>query len=474
MKEQILTLERTDDLHSMRDKIARAQAGRLVLLWGALEEPLTRRLDMILMSRWAAMAGSELVVVSADEEVLRLARSSGIPCHPSLTASALAGLSTQSAAMVKMDWPRRPTRPRVVPHRNGRRPLPPPLRIGLFLAAVLSIVAVFVLLLPSARVRAVFPSRTVDESEVLDASYCSRLTIRLTLSDRRATGGRILVPTAYATGKVTITNISKGVLNLSPGLRVASKDDIVFETIEGALLQPGKSQLAAVRATKPGPAANLAAGKVTRVLGPLALSLKVENPQPLTGGAEAWRNAVTPSDLEALQTALSERVWEESSANLENLAGPERMVVEDSLHVEFEPQDAPDFPVNTPADSVGLTLHAAASLLACPSGIIRSRALAMLAPRLSPEETLSAQTISIQLTENAEGGIELTASGLAVEIPDRYEMSLALRAQTRAQAALILRDRFGARDILGVDVYPAWVPLLPLFPYQIEIVAEVA
>jgi hypothetical protein len=473
MKEQILTLERTDDLHSMRDKIARAQAGRLVLMWGALEEPLTRRLDLVLMARWAALAGSQLVVVSADEEVRRLARLAGIPCYPTLTASALAALSTRPIAPKGLDRFRRPPRPRRLPHRNGRRTLPTPWRVGLFLAAILSVSAMFLLLLPSARIIAVFPSRKVEESTSLDPSYCGTVSTRLAFSDRRITGGRILVPTAYATGTVTLTNISKGLLNLSPGLRVASENGVEFETLEGVVLPPGKFKDAAVRAAEPGSAANLAAGKVNRVLGPLALSLTVQNPQPISGGSEAWRNSVTASDLEALQTALSRKVWDESSASLQNLAGPDRMVVEESLRVDFDSRDTPDLPVNTAADSVGLTLHAAASLLACPADVVRSRALELIRTHLNPGESVASKTLSIRLVEDARGGIALHASALAVEIPDLQDLTLALRAQSRTRAASILRERFGASAVRGVVISPAWAPLLPLFPYQIEIVSEV-
>jgi hypothetical protein len=51
-------------------------------------------------------------------------------------------------------------------------------------------------------------------------------------------------------------------------------------------------------------------------------------------------------------------------------------------------------------------------------------------------------------------------------------MALALRLRTPDQAAEILRSRFGARRVAGADLSPAWIPLLPLFPYQIEIAAE--
>ncbi len=470
MKEQILVLESTDDLHTVRDKIARAQAGRLVLMWNALEQPLRRRLDLVLMKRWAAMAGSELAIVSTDGEVRRLARHVGISCYPNLTASALAGLSTRSkdSGTIRAFHRKRP--PALTPSRPSRpRPIPSALRIGLFSAAVLSIAAVFLLLLPSAKIHVVFPSRIVEASGRLDPTLCSDLKTRLTLSDRLATSGRILAPTAFATGKVNLINISGRTLNVSAGLRVASESGVVFELLEGFPLQPGKSRLSPARAVEPGPAGNLKAGKIMHVLGPLGISLKADNPEAMSGGEEAWRNAISTADWKSLQDSLAEKIRTQASDSLRALAGDSRMVVEESLRLVFDPLDQPDLPVNAPADTVGMTLHAAASLRACPADPVRLRAVEFLRSRLQPGETLSADGLGILLMENPDGGIGLSAAGKAVELPDPNAMAMALRFQSAAGAVSILRDRFRALDVTRIDLTPAWFPLLPLFPYQIEV-----
>lgn len=470
MKEQILVLEPADDLHTMRDKIARAQAGRLVLMWNSLEQPLRRRLDLVLMKRWASMAGSELAIVSADGDVRRLARRAGITCHPNLTASALAGLSPRSAPG-QSRLPDRPARrpSAAFPRTRSSQPIPPALRIGLFSAAILASAAVFLLLLPSATLYAVFPSRMMEITGILDPSLCAELNTRLTLSGRRITSGRILAPTAFATGRITLTNISSRALNLSAGLQIASENGVAFETLEGFLLSPGESRTSTVRAMEPGPASNLAAGKANRILGPLSLSLKAQNADPMSGGSEAWRSAVSRADWAALQDSVAETIREQASGSLAALAGSGRMTVEESLRVEFDPLDQPDLPVDTPADTLGLTLHAAASLLACPADRVRSLAAEYLRLNLRPGETYTTEGMTIHLARNAQGEIEMTAFAAALEIPDRSEMTMALRLQSPAGAATILRNRFGAVNITTIERTPAWIPLLPLFPYQITI-----
>ena len=473
MKEQILTLESTDDLHSLRDKIARTQAGRLVLMWPALEEPLSRRLDLELMERWAAAGGSELVIVSADPAVRRLARQAGVPSYPTLTASALAGLSTRPPN--PKDVPLRRAgrrRPAVAPIKIRRRPPVPAVRIGAFAAAVFSIASVFLLLLPSARLRVVFPSRSLEASGAMDPLQCSTLSIRLSLSDRRTTSGRVLTPTSYARGEIRLTNVSSRLLNLPAGILVASADDILFETVGGAILAPGQSQLAPVRAVEPGPAANLGAGKVNRILGPLGLSIRADNPKSISGGAETWRNAVSAVDGDALRESLSERARREAQEGLLNLAGPGLLPVEDSLRVEFDPRDAPDLPVNSPADSVGLVLHASATMTACTTDAVLGLAEDMLIPLLDAGEILLPGSVVLRLAGGEDGATTLYASGSAAAVPDRNDMALALRAQSPSQAVSTLKEQFGAAEVPAMDLRPGWIPLLPLFPHQIEILAE--
>ncbi|MGD0173548.1 MAG: baseplate J/gp47 family protein [Anaerolineales bacterium] len=474
MKEQILSLEPTDDLQSLRDKITRVQAGRLILLWPALTEPINRRLDFALLCRWAAMAGSELILVSADPEVHRLAAQTGIPCYLSLKETALYGLSSHdrdlSGGLSVRQTQARPPAPLRINFSDRHSPA---VRMGVFDAAILSLMLLFLLLLPSAKIHAVFPSRAIEVSKPLDSSLCASLSTHLELSSRLETTGFIFVPIAYAKGIVFLTNKSARILNLPTGLRVSSKGSIFLETTEGVILLAGKSQSVAVRAVKPGPSGNLAAGAIDRVEGPLALSIEATNPEPISGGAQAWRSAVAQADLDALRTSLTDQARQEATTGMQNLATAGRTLVEKSMQVQFDPLDAADFPVNTPSDTVGLTLHATATAWECPTDIVRSRAQDALISGLTAGETLSPASVTVRLEENAQGAFDLHASGLAVKIPDPNAMALALRARTPGQAAAIMRSRFGARSVAGLDLWPVWIPVLPLFPYQIEIAAGI-
>jgi hypothetical protein len=472
MKEQILSLEPTDDLQSLRDKITRGQAGRLVLLWPALAEPIRRRLDFTLLRRWAAMAGSNLILVSTDSEVHRLAAQAGIPCFLNLKETALHGLSNRNRDKATESPSRRTLRRRSDFARSKLAgPVPPALRIGLFGLAILSLVILFLLLIPSARIHAIFTSRIVSISQPLETALCTEINTRLELSARQNTTGILQVPIAYAKGTVILTNKSSRTLDLPAGIRVSTKAGVLFDTIEGVVIPSGKTQPVRMRAVKPGPSGNLAAGELDHVEGPLGFSLQAANPEPVTGGAQAWRSAVTQADLDGLRSALSEQIRQQAEAGMRNLAAAGRTLVDNSLQLQFDSEDAPDLPVNSASDTIGLTLHAVASAWECPTGMIRSRALDALAAGIAAGETLLPASVTIRLEKNARTAIELQATGRAQKIPDPAAMALALRARTPAQAAAILESRFGARPNPRIDLSPVWLPLLPLFPYQIEISA---
>ncbi len=472
MKEQILSLEPTDDLQSLRDKITRGQAGRLVLIWPALAEPIRRRLDFTLLRRWAAMAGSNLILVSADSEVRRLAAQAGIPCFHDLKETALRGFSDRDRDKAAAF----PVRRRLRRWSDFARPksavsLPPALRIGLFGLAIFSLAVLFLLLIPSARIHAVFTSPIITISEPLETMLCTEITIHLELSSRQNTTGLLQVPIAYAKGTVILTNKSSRTLDLPAGIRVSSKSGVFLDTIEGLILPAGKAQPVRVRAVNPGPSGNLAAGEVDHVEGPLTLSLQAANPEPVTGGAQAWRNTVTQADLDGLRNTLSEQIRQQAESGMRNLAVAGRTLVDQSLQVQFDPGDAADLPVNSASDTVGLTLHAVASAWECPTGIVRSRAFDALTSNLAAGETLVPESVTFRLEKNARAAIELQASGRALKIPDPAAMALALRARTPNQAGAILQSRFGALHPPQIDLSPVWIPLLPLFPYQIEISA---
>jgi hypothetical protein len=472
VKEQILTLERTDDLHSLRDKILRTQANRLLLVWPAPAESLDRKLDLMLMRRWAGMVGADLVLVGADPPVRTLAAHAGIPCYPDLTAAALAAISARKQPSSRPFAFQAARRRPPLPKPPSRKHLPLRLQVPVFLAALLFPGIAALITVPTAKIHAAFPIRTVAASVTLAASACTPLSLDVETSGRRTASGRILAPVAYSTGTVAVKNASDHPVNMPAGLRITSESGIVFLSTTGFMLPPYGTRTAEVRAVEPGSGSNLPAGALTRLDGQPSLFLSVSNPRATTGGASAWRSAVSPADLDSLRSDLTEQITAAGKTGLRDLAGPAMTLLEDSIQYLFDPNDSPEYAEHTAVDTVGLSLHARATGLACPNGMLSSAAKSTLSAVLEAGETLFAETIAHTVQSTASGQIRLSASGEAAQIPAEAELLPALRLLTPAAARTLLRTGYHAAGPVTIEIVPGWFPVLPLFPFRMEFLPE--
>jgi hypothetical protein len=472
LKEQILTLERTDDLHSLRDKILRTQANRLLLLWPALDEPLTRKLDIVLMRRWAGMMGSDLAIVSADPQILKLAARAGILCYANLTVAALAAISAREEPPPRKIELRPAGRRPSPPKTQSRKRLPLHVRLPLFLAAVLLPLLTVLLSLPASKIRATFPAHTLSASIMLSPSACLPLSLDVEASDRRTTTGRILVPVAYAEGTVLFRNTSDHTLNMPVGLRITSGTGIAFLTTTGFVLPPNGTRTAKIRAVEPGSESNLPAGALTILEGQPSLSLAMNNPEPTTGGASMWRSAVSKNDLDFLRSSLTEKIKAAGEAGMLDLAGSTMTLTKDSLQYLNDPNDLPEFVDHTAADTVGLTLHTRATGLACPNEILSREAKIALDSELQPGEMLFPGSIAFAVQSISSGQVMLLASGKAAQIPAARELLPALRLLTPAAAQTLLQAKYHAVGAASVEIQPGWFPVLPLFPFRMELLLE--
>ena len=84
--EQIIYLEPTDDILSIRDRVEMAEAKRVLLVVPPYSDVLTRRVDLQLDQRRAALAGVELALVVDDDLVRSQAREVGLPVFDSVEA----------------------------------------------------------------------------------------------------------------------------------------------------------------------------------------------------------------------------------------------------------------------------------------------------------------------------------------------------------------------------------------------------
>jgi len=84
--EQIIYLEPTDDIISIRDRVNMAEAKRVLLVVPPYSNALTRRVDLQVVQRCAAQAGIDVALVTEDGVIHSQARELGLPVFDSIAA----------------------------------------------------------------------------------------------------------------------------------------------------------------------------------------------------------------------------------------------------------------------------------------------------------------------------------------------------------------------------------------------------
>ena len=84
--EQIIYLEPTDDIISIRDRVDMAEAKRVLLVVPPYSNVLTRRVDLQVVQRRAAQAGIDVALVTEDGVIRSQARELGLPVFDSIAA----------------------------------------------------------------------------------------------------------------------------------------------------------------------------------------------------------------------------------------------------------------------------------------------------------------------------------------------------------------------------------------------------
>ena len=128
-------------------------------------------------------------------------------------------------------------------------------------------------------------------------------------------------------------------------LSTATGNNVQFVTTVEAALAPNGRAVASAEALDAGPAGNARAGTVTRVEGPLGLSLLVANEANFSGGTTAKMGVVTEEDKVRLQEQLLEELKRQAMERLD----------ERTQGALFMPRESVSFLTLSPTFTVGFS-----------------------------------------------------------------------------------------------------------------------
>lgn len=407
---EVLTVWPDDDWASLRFRIAIAPASRVILEIPA-EHPALNPVLLRRLQHLAEGIGKEIALVTPSVEGRWAARELGIPAFPHREAALRSPWPIHEELEEPMSSPG--ITPAIRAWAEARRRPLPRWAYGLSLLiggmGLLSVLFLLVFLIPSAEVT-LHPQGqpvAVKEDLIADPRLAARDLARGAIpaypvavivegrAETQATG-RQEQPAGYAEGQVVLINQTARPVEVPSGtiVRAASGNIVVRFVISPSVTVPagfGATAIARVRALEPGPAGNVGPNQINLVEGPLAFSLRVSNPEPLTGGKLETVPVVTAADRDRVREALIAQLRHQGYAQMQAGLDPQDCVLPQTLRVE-------------------VLLEGYDRLVGEPAEILRAEMRARVVGYKVLRTDIGAMAL-VALTRQAPPGYELTAEG---------------------------------------------------------------
>jgi hypothetical protein len=494
MKTQVIKLDLHDDVTSVRDKMTWAKTERILLVFPRRSRILARPLNLHLLQRHAVKLGAQLAVVSRSVDERRSAEEL---CIPAFERVDLALRKSWERENILRRPERRYERPDLDQMR--REAFHPEaawrsifgLRFLFFTLAVLAILAVFSLFIPSATILLnpatssesltlkVSASREVTTVD-LGGSLPARLSSLIVEQSKtvRATG-TVAVPEVKAEGLATFRNLTTAKTSIPAGtvIRTQSNPPIRFATITDAVVAAGidKKVDASIQAVEAGSTGNLPAGALVSFEGELGTSLAVTNSAPTTGGTDRTASIQTAADRSKLHAALLAEIRVGCSTNIPQILTNGDVYFPDTLDVSQVLSET-YFPAeDQSADTLSLTMQ-----VQCQAQYAGQTDLNALS-RMSLDATLpegytptSNELTMVPSSTPLTGADGVTHWKMQVQRLVRARLDPLNVVQLSvgrkpAEAVVQLKKSLSLAESPVIQIKPTWWPWMPLIPFRITI-----
>lgn len=300
---------------------------------------------------------------------------------------------------------------------------------------------------------------------------------------RTKTTGRRPEPATKSRGRVVFINRTSRQITIPQGTIVstATGNNVQFGTVGPVDLPPSGRVAAAVEALLPGPDGNARAGTVTRVEGPLSLSIAVSNEAGFAGGTTAPQPVVTEEDKTRLQAQLLQELKTQALEKLLERDAKGSFISPDSISV------LPLSPAFTPfvgevSDELFLSMSVQAVGLAVDQAEANAAALAALQEAMPASTRLISDTVrfsvgSVAAADDGSVSFSVTAQGTLLRSPDTSAVRRLVMGMAPEEALKTMQVRFAPAVAPEIKLGPGWLPVvvpthLPSLPWRIRVVVD--
>ncbi|MDR3576339.1 MAG: baseplate J/gp47 family protein [Anaerolineaceae bacterium] len=499
MKTSVIQLEHHDDVISTRDKIAGSKSARVLLVWPERGTILNRKLDLVLLQRFAQKLGGQLALVANDSEVLFNAANIGLPFF-----------GTAEEAQ-KRPW-RRPRnlrrranvgRERKVVNLDEIRSSIPTrsldkvenriVRYGAFAVGMCAVLALILFFLPTAQIKLALAEQ--DQSlnigiranpSITSPDLSGELPILIKTvvvegQDEISSTGQSNLPDKTASGIVNLTNLTEQTVDVPSGTIVLTNSNpaVRFQTVEDVVIPAGsgKSTTASIQAVLPGTNGNVASNAISAVEGTIGLSAGVTNPEATSGGTDQLNAVPTADDYLALRTKLLQTLRQTAMKELQNGLKPDEMLIASTINLSDVQQETRQPAVGQPGDRLNLTLRAEfagryyrqADLQAIANQSLDADLPGGYKP-LPGSLTISSINAAVQDGENTRWQIKASRK-IHQDWSSDY-LAQAVAGKTKAQAYQIIQNALKLKSPPVIVLSPDWWGRLPYLTFQIRMVVN--
>ncbi|MCU0509420.1 MAG: baseplate J/gp47 family protein [Anaerolineae bacterium] len=329
----------------------------------------------------------------------------------------------------------------------------------------------------TARLSAVPDARVDLEEGVVPAQTVS---VQVSGEARTKTTGRRPEPATKSRGRVTFINMTSRQINVPAGTIVstATGNNWQYATTDTIALGPNGRANAIVEALLPGPDGNARAGTVTRVEGPLSLSVAVSNDAGFAGGTTAPQPVVLDEDKTRLQAQLFEELKKQAFEKLlERQAGGAFISPESVTYIALSPTFTPF--VGEVSEDLFLSMSVQAVGLAVEQTEANKIALARLQEAMPPGTRMISDTVrfipgAVVSQDDGSVSFTVTAEGQLLRSVDTTAIRRAVLGLSDEEATRVLADRFDLAGPPEISRGPDWLPYiipvnLPSLPWRIRV-----
>lgn len=493
MNDQVITLDKKDDILRVHSKIEWADGRRIILVVPRGCQALDAEHEFQLLRRWADEYDVQVAVVSTSYTVEELAPRAGIPVFSGVETAMgtqwrwqrnVGEPAVRRSTPLDDDMPR-PRKP--ILDRLGLAGWKLLLTMVLFGFAVVLLLGIASVLVPSASVTIYPQSITVSDSSevILDPTVDTIDPINAIVpagNSRKEISSTVTVntsrtataPADHATGIVTFNNLQGTEVTIPMGTIVATTSGATqrYSTTITSTLPAGFNTRAnvPVRALRPGPEGNVRPLQVNLIEGPLSANARVVNLDGIGGGSIKDVKIVAFDDRRTARTQQDDLLQAKASQVLKDSAKDNVYVVPASVEVIVMGETF-DHAVDDPSDTLSLKTDAIASGIYADYGDLESFAKRRLLSKLPPGYMELPGTLRVEADTNARmeaNSVILTVRSalLATPIIDRSKVLEGLNDMPLTQAAQEIAKRVKLAAPPEINITPSWWTRMPFFGFR--------